>query len=99
MTAASAQVGPTLVVRDLKKHYPVRRGLLSRVVGQVHAVDGVSFEVRPGETLGLVGEQLRQVDHRKTLWADSPTSRAIERGRNITDLGRRSCGRCAAKCR
>ncbi|MXR20752.1 ABC transporter ATP-binding protein [Halobacterium bonnevillei] len=47
---------PLLAVRDLKKHYPVRSGLLRRVTGQVKAVDGISFEVREGETVGLVGE-------------------------------------------
>jgi len=48
--------GALLRVDNLTKHYPIRRGVLSRVVGQVKAVDGVTFEVRRGETLGLVGE-------------------------------------------
>ncbi len=45
-----------LEVRDLKVHFPIREGLLSKTVGHVYAVDGVSFDVRRGETLGLVGE-------------------------------------------
>lgn len=45
-----------LEVTQLVKHFPIKRGLLARVVGKVHAVDGISFEVQAGSTLGMVGE-------------------------------------------
>ena len=56
MNNAAPSAGPVLRVTDLKKHFPVHRGLLSRVAGQVYAVDGVSFDIGRGETLCLVGE-------------------------------------------
>ena len=52
----SADDQPLLRVRGLTKHFPVRGGVFLRTVGQVHAVDGVSFDLGVGETLGLVGE-------------------------------------------
>src|SRR5580692_12346865 len=47
---------PLLIVDGLRKHFPVRGGLLNRRIGTVHAVDDVSFVVCKGETLGIVGE-------------------------------------------
>src|SRR5262249_17402424 len=47
---------PVITVEGLKKHFPVKKGLLQRTAGHVYAVDGVSFSVNEGETLGLVGE-------------------------------------------
>jgi oligopeptide/dipeptide ABC transporter ATP-binding protein len=47
---------PLIEVRDLRTHFPIRKGVLARTVGYVKAVDGVSFDIAPGKTLGLVGE-------------------------------------------
>jgi oligopeptide/dipeptide ABC transporter ATP-binding protein len=47
---------PLLRVSNLEKKFPIQRGMFKRTVGHIHAVDGISFEIAPGETLGLVGE-------------------------------------------
>src|SRR4051795_5836233 len=47
---------PLLQVRDLRTWFPIKRGVLQRTVGHIKAVDGVSFDVQAGRTLGLVGE-------------------------------------------
>jgi peptide/nickel transport system ATP-binding protein len=52
----SEQQTPLLEIRHVKKYFPIRQGVLQREVARVHAVDDVSFAVREGETLGLVGE-------------------------------------------
>lgn len=57
MTAEQPQMDDRLLeVKNLKTYYPIRKGLMRRVVGQVKAVDGVNFTLRKGDTLGLVGE-------------------------------------------
>lgn len=57
MTAPTrTDASPLLSVRDLTRHFPIKRGVFGRVDGAVRAVDGVTFDVAPGETLALVGE-------------------------------------------
>ncbi len=67
---------PLLEVQELKKHFPIQRGFFKRTVGHVKAVDGVSFQVMEGETLGLVGESGcgKTTTGRMILRAIPPTS-------------------------
>jgi peptide/nickel transport system ATP-binding protein/oligopeptide transport system ATP-binding protein len=80
-----------LEVTDLVKHYPVRSGILRRAVGTVHAVDGVSFTVGVGETLGLVGESGcgKSTVARSVLRLVEPTGGSIRlNGLDFTHLGK-----------
>ncbi|TAE73985.1 MAG: ATP-binding cassette domain-containing protein [Verrucomicrobia bacterium] len=83
---------PILAVRDLKVHFPLAGGLFMRRMGAVRAVDGVSFDIAPGETLGLVGESgcgkstLGKAIVRLT---DANAGTIHFDGRDITKLGRR----------
>src|ERR1700724_4700221 len=80
-----------LEVTDLMKHYPVRSGVLRRAAGTVHAVDGVSFSVGVGETLGLVGDSGwgKSTVARSVLRLVEPTGGSIRlNGLDITHLGK-----------
>ena len=74
--AIPAMDGTILEVRRLTKHFPIKRGLLKRTVGTVKAVDDVSFDIKGGETLGLVGESGcgKTTTSRCLLRAIEPTS-------------------------
>src|SRR5262249_32855573 len=76
----------------LVKHFPDRKGLLQRTVGQVHAVDGISFDIAEGETLGLVGESGcgKSTAGKTILKLIDPTAGEIRlRGERIEALTRR----------
>ena len=86
--------GALLVVEDLKKYFPVKEGLLfSRTASEVKAVDGVSFEIPEGKTLGLVGESGsgKSTTGYCVLQLIKPTGGSVEfMGKQLTDLGRES---------
>ncbi len=80
---------PLLRVENLRTYFPVRTGILQRVTGYVKAVDDVSFEIREGETLGLVGESgCGKTTVGRTILRLIPATggRALYKGRNIFEL-------------
>jgi oligopeptide transport system ATP-binding protein len=89
-TPPAARAAETVLkVTDLKKHFPIHRGVLSRVVAHVQAVDGVSFEIRRGETLCLVGESGcgKSTVAKSITRLETPTAGKVElNGVDITHL-------------
>ena len=80
---------PLVRVTGLKKYFPIQKGLLGRTVGQVKAVDDVSFDIFPGETLGMVGESGcgKTTIGRTLLRLVEPTSgSALFKGRDLFQL-------------
>jgi oligopeptide transport system ATP-binding protein len=88
----SSSNGALLAVKDLHKHFPIRKGVLvERTVGEVKAVDGVSFDISEGETLGLVGESGsgKSTTGYCVLQLIKPTSGSIRfMGQELTEIGR-----------
>lgn len=98
--AASSSVAPLLVLEGLKKHYPIRKGLLNRAVNSIKAVDGVDLRIMPGETLGLVGESGcgKSTIGRSIVGLEKPTEgRILFEGTEISSLSNREMSRFRSK--
>ncbi|MCM3033791.1 ABC transporter ATP-binding protein [Niallia sp. MER 6] len=82
---------PLLEIRNLKKYYPIKKGVLSKTVGHVKAVDGLDFSIYPGETISLVGESGcgKSTTGRAIVKLDPPTDGSVLfEGKDMADLSK-----------
>ena len=103
VSSSGATSGPLLRVKDLKVWFPITEGIIrERHIGDVRAVDGVTFEMARGETLGLVGESGcgKSTTGRAIIRLYKPTEGRIEfDGGDISGRRGPACARCAGGCR
>ena len=98
----SSEAQPLLAVENLTKHFPIMQGVFRRQVGTVKAVDGLDFDIRERETLGLVGRAAAA----SRRWAASscactplPRAASCFAERTSPRSRARRCGECARACR
>lgn len=90
-----------LEVKDLKKYFPIRSGVFQRTIGHVKAVDQISFTMKRGETLGLVGESGcgKSTAYRTIIRLyDKTEGHVLYNGRDIHQLPLKSCASCDPRC-
>ena len=89
MEEKNTEKEPLIRVENLKKYYPIRGGVITHTTGYVHSVDGVSFSIAEGETLGLVGESGcgKSTVGRQLVGLETPTGgRLFYQGKDMEKL-------------
>lgn len=104
MEEKNTEKEPLIRVENLKKYYPIRGGVITHTTGYVHSVDGVSFSIAEGETLGLVGESGcgKSTVGRQLVGLETPTAAGcfiMERiWRSFPEKRKRACARSCRWC-